>query len=332
MKKLSLFMAIILFLAAFSACVVEETQESVETEGIFSSEAMLEESSDQVEESSESYKPNEPDENKILTVEEMTELDAIISIEKNEKYSNRDAVVYDLKYVSDGLKLNAQIALPANYAERSYPTVIYFPEVTYDHSFLVSNFAKRGLNVIRVSSRGVHGNEGTKDLCGKDFADAETVLSICKATDFLSRGRIAVIGAGEGSARALKLAAEYPDDVIGCSVINVLSDLESICELRGEGLTEYFERVIGGTIEELPDEYKKRSAVHFADKIETPVLIFAYKDTPELPRQQAEILKDAIDKSGGECTIYDIDEVYSDFNGKAFFKLIPWVIGLAEER
>ena len=177
MKKLSLLMAIILFLAAFSACVVEETQESVEAEGIFSSEAILEESSDQVEESSESYDLSEPDENKILTVEEMTELDAIISIEKNEKYSNRDAVVYDLKYVSDGLKLNAQIALPANYAERSYPTVIYFPEVTYDHGFLVSNFAKRGLNVIRVSSRGVHGNEGTKDLCGKDFADAEAMLA-----------------------------------------------------------------------------------------------------------------------------------------------------------
>lgn len=327
MRSLSFFMAALLCLFAFAACD-DKPQESSEPE-INSSEVLLEDSS-KLEGLGDEDGSSEPDESKIRIAEEMIELDNIISIVKNEKYSTRDALVYNVQFVSDGLKLNAQIALPANYSKRSYPTVIYLPEVTYDESFLVDNFAKRGMNVIRFSSRGVHGNEGQKDLCGKDYIDAETALSICKAVDFLSRGGIAVIGAAEGSARALKLAAEHPEEIVGCAVINVLSDLESLCELRGDGISEYFEKVIGGTADELPDEYRKRSAVYFAEKIKVPVLIFAYQDTPEIPRQQAEILQEAINKSGGECEIYDIDVVYSDFNGKAFFKLIPWVIGLAE--
>ncbi len=329
MKKISLFMAVLFCLLAFAACGEGETQESTASDFV-SSEASVEASS-VPEVSSLPEESSEPDEDKILTAEEMSELEEINSVAKNEQFCTSSAVVYNIEFVSDGVKMNAQLALPINYEKNDYPTVIYLPDISYDESFLVQNFANKKLNVIRMFSRGAKGNEGMKDVCGKDFVDTELLLEICKSTDFLSRGGIFVAGSSEGSIHALKLAAEHSEDLLGCAVINVISDIESVCEIK-ENSKKFFEYFLGGSFEEVPEEYKSRSAVYYADKIKVPVLIFAYKDSEQTPRQQAEVLKESIDNAGGQSEIYDIDVVYSDFNGTAFLKLVPWVKSLSRER
>jgi len=333
MKKLSLFMLAVIFIFALFACEdasTDESQASVESQ-VQESEASSKESADsQAESDVESSAESDPD--AILTAEEMIEIEEITAVTKNEQYSRSDAYVYNIEFVSDGLKLNAQLALPANYEANNYPTVIYLPDIGYDEGFLIENFAYKKVNVIRLFSRGAKGNEGMKDVCGEDFSDTELILKFCRESDFLSRGGIAVAGSSEGSIHALKLAAKHSSELIGCVVSQTLCDIEKACEER-EQSKQFFEYFLGGSFDEVPEEYKKRSAIYYADEIKVPVLIICYKDTEERPtKYQAEALKSALDAAGGNGEIYNIDVSYSDFNGTAFMKFIPWIKALAEAK
>ena len=112
MKKLCLIMALIFLTTALISCedgaaTESSAMESSSAEGAYNSSEEIQESS-QLEESSV------PDEDKISTIEQLTETEAVKKVTKNEKYSTWDTLVYNLEFVSDGLNLCAQVALPAS--------------------------------------------------------------------------------------------------------------------------------------------------------------------------------------------------------------------------
>ena len=263
-------------------------------------------------------------EDKISSVEDMAKIDGVTSVKKNEEKSGEGCLVYNISFVSEGLKLNAQMALPENYKSESYRTVLYFSELGLDYDLLKYGYAKEGVIVVRFSARGYDGNEGTKDLCGEDVKDVLKLFDIINSCDFIKRGGIVTAGSSEGSMKALKLASERSDKLLGCAVINVISELQALIDARGEQIKEYNKYIIGGTYDEMPEEYDKRSAVYFADKIDVPVLILIYKDHPLLPEEQGIMLVEAIKDAGGDSEVRYINKVGTDFMGKSLEYLISW--------
>jgi len=261
----------------------------------------------------------------ILSPEDMLALDEITSVEQNNEYTTADALVYDIAFVSNGLSMNAVLVLPADYTEKDCPTMLYFPDVGYTPDALAANYAAKDVIVFRLWGRERDGNEGARDMGGEDAADAETLLEISRNCDFLSRGGIFAAGSAEGSIRALRLAQLHSDALAGCAVVDCISDLAAFGEARGEAIQQLSSYLVGGTPEELPDEYKKRSAVFFADQITTSVLILAYENSPLAPMEQATALKEALDSVGTECRLEKLPKLSSDFSRDALQILLPWI-------
>lgn len=304
MKRICLLLALILLILSFASCGGDD----VTTTG----------------------KPNNDDittipEKKILSVEEMTELDCVSSVVKNEANSGNGCIIYDLMFDFNGVKIDGQMAIPSDYKTKNYPTLLYFADVMLNYQYL-SYYASSGYTIIRFGYRSGADETQRRDACGEDYNDVKSFFEACKKCDFLSRGGLAVMGSAEGSVRALMLARDYSDEILGCAVIDVISDIESFMEFRGEGIKQLYKYRIGYSIEEKPEEYQKRSPVYFADKIDAPVLIFAYNNNPLIPVEQATMLKDAMLDSGGRCELRILNELSSDFMTESSVSvLLPWI-------
>ena len=269
-------------------------------------------------------------ESALKSVEDMTQIEGVTAVTKLEQYCTKTELAYRVDFEVDDLGRYFEIALPADYAQKDYPCVLYFPDIGYEVDYLVENFAKKDVIVMRLFNRGSKDNEGEKDFCGKDFKDAETMLSICTACPFLSDHCIITAGATTGATFALKLAATYPDTVMGCAVVDVICDMQAFVDFRGESIKEMYLYFFGCTEEQLPDELDMRSPKYFYETIKVPVLLFCYTDNPLVPNEQSEELKGLLDGNGCDTEIEYLSPLYSDFNGAAFIKLIPWIKHVAD--
>ena len=81
---------------------------------------------------------------------------------------------------------------------------------------------------------------------------------------------------------------------------------------------------IGGSPEEMPEEYEKRSAVYWADEINIPVLIIHSKGDEKVSFEQAqkmyELLKDHTD-----CTFITHDDDLHGIHEDDIPKVIEWL-------
>ena len=249
----------------------------------------------------------------INSLEELKLDSRVISIEKVNANIDKGSIPYEMFFESNGLKLNARIVVPKNYTEKALPVVFYFPEVSPSFTDVLDlQFAQRSIAVVSLSIRGTNGSEGVQSFGGEETNDALTLIDIFKNTEFFKDSPFIVAGSGEGSITALRTASAC-DDVDGCAVVDCISNVESFIEARGDGVKALFENVIGST-EEYPEEYKLRSAMSFADKIDVPLLILYYKSHPLFPESQATSLYNAVIQSGGKAKIMEIDALVSDFH------------------
>lgn len=266
---------------------------------------------------------------RVYSVEDMAKLEGVQSVTKNEAESINNCLVYDIVLNLDGVILPVQMALPGSYSNENCPTVLYFPDVMLNYGYLRNGYASVGAIVLRVGYRSDDSDTQRRDFCGEDYKDVKALFEICKKCDFLTRGGMFTIGAAEGSVRALMLASDYPTDILGCAVVDTISDVKSFADARGEGVRQLIEYRIGATYEEKPEEYKRRSAVHFANRINVPVLILAYTEGV-VPIEQAAMLRDSINNAGGSCEYKEINVLSGDFSQYALDKLYPWMVELLQ--
>ena len=268
--------------------------------------------------------------NPIDTMEKLAEVDGVLSVTK-QTFSTpiKGAVAYKVLYESANGRLAADVALPDDYANegKHYPALIYFPQIGTHLDSLTSNYALNGIIVIRPYARGYGDSEGTRDLGGeKDLADAQKLLEIFVSAGFIENSKIFVAGSSEGSITALRLFAEDTDKRIsGCAVVDVIADLPAYGDFRGEGIQNLFAALIGKTYEEAPEAYDLRSAVTFSDKLDRPLLLLHYLQTPIMSVEQTDALYDLIKDTNDDCFYYKIDTLAGDFYGEGLQRLLSWI-------
>jgi|GEM_PF-6052731 Dipeptidyl aminopeptidases/acylaminoacyl-peptidases len=270
----------------------------------------------------------------VNSVEEFANIPGVTSVSKYDLPEYPEFTAYDMKLNSEGYNIAVYWSLPADYQSTYYPTLIYFPEVGMTHellayyfNFMAESLGFKNINVICIYARGFKDSEGTRDLWGDTICDAQALLSLCERASFIDKYRVFAIGSSEGSIGALRLTQLDKKGLIaGCAVINTLTDLHKLCIARGEDIIDLCDYLIGGTYEEVPKEYERRSAVYFADQLNVPILIMAYTQQPLCPIDQAQSLKDALVDNGKDCTYYEIDELNSDFCSiNAIKELFTWI-------
>lgn len=67
-----------------------------------------------------------------------------------------------------------------------------------------------------------------------------------------------------------------------------------------DDMKEVYRELVGGTPQELPEEYEKRSATYWADQINTPLLIFHTEADDRVSIAQAEQLAAKLKAAGKE--------------------------------
>ena len=263
-------------------------------------------------------------------MEKLEDIDGVISVTK-QIFSRqiKGAVAYKVLYESENGKLAADVVLPDDYAKenKNYTVLIYFPQVgTYIES-LASNYALNDIIVIRPYARGYGESEGVRDLGGeKDLADSKKLLEIFDSASFIENSKIFVAGSSEGSVNALRLFAEDTEKRIsGCAVVDVISDLSAFGEFRGEGIQNLCTALIGKAYEESPEEYDLRSAVKFSEKLDRPILMLHFLQTPTFSVEQTDALYDLLKDTNKECTYHKIDALSSDFQGESLQRLLSWI-------
>ncbi len=321
MKKLLALICVSLILVSclFSSCDNENANTSLQV----SEDMSIVETSNDASESS--VPPAET--NSITAMEKLENVNGVISVtEQTLSDSVKGAVAYKVLYESENGRLAADVVLPKDYTSKNYPVLIYFPQVgTYLNS-LAATYALNDIIVIRPYARGYDESEGVRDLGGnKDLADSLKLLEIFDSASFIENSKIFVAGSSEGSVLALRLFAEDAENrILGCAVIDVITDLYEFGNARGEGAKNLFNAIIGKTYEEAPEEYELRSAVKFSEKLDGPVLLMHHLQNPSFPVEQPDALFELI-KDNPDCSYYKIDALSADFNGESLQRLLSWI-------
>lgn len=267
----------------------------------------------------------------VNSIDKLTDVNGVISVTNQSFSTPIDGVVaYKVLYETENGKLSADVVLPDDYADKSYTVLIYFPEVHTYIETLATNYALNGIIVIRPYARGYDESDGVRDLGGqKDITDAQKLLNIFDSASFIKNSKIFVAGSSEGSITALRMMAEDGDKRIsGCAVIDAITDLPAFCSFRGEGVINLVTALIGKTYEEAPEEYKLRSAIEFTEKLDRPILILHYTQTPHFLIEQTDAFYDAIKDVNRDCTYHKIDALSSDFGGnnqESLDLLLSWL-------
>ncbi len=268
--------------------------------------------------------------NSITTMEKLADIDGVISVTKQPFSSQiKGAVAYKVIYESTNGKLAADVVLPDDYTseKKQYTVLIYFPQIgTYIES-LASNYALNDIIVIRPYARGYDESEGVRDLGGeKDLADSQKLLEIFDSASFIENSKIFVAGSSEGSVNALRLFAEDTEKRIsGCAVVDVIVDLPAYGAFRGEGIQNLFASLIGKTYEEAPEEYDLRSAVKFTQKLDGPILLLHFLQSPLVSVEQTDTFYDLIKDTNKDCTYHKIDALSGDFREESLQRLLSWI-------
>ena len=191
---------------------------------------------------------------------------------------------YKFSYISDGYKIRAYISLPNSAIKSQKPCkcVIF----------------NRGGN--SILGGGADGSEGVDQFGGDDLNDVIKLIDLCeKNFSFVDMDDLCVAGASRGGMMTY-MAARKDKRVKRIISISGVCDLFA-CYKEREDMNDLLENYIGGTPDEKPCEYEKRSAVCWYDEIKIPVLIIHSKLDKQVSYKQAKTLYKKLKKTT-DCT------------------------------
>lgn len=208
---------------------------------------------------------------------------------------------YKIMYKNGDCEVAGYISAPADYLENSYPILIYnrggnrnFSKVSLGDLNL---FADMGYIVIATQYRGTDGGTGKDEFGGADVQDVVSLIDIAEQLSF-GNGKIFMLGTSRGGLETYcALKEEYlagKDRISAAVVSSGVSDLIKIYNVREQEMKDILIACVGGTPEQIPEEYEERSAVCWPELINTPLLICHGKTDEQAPVEQAEIIYDML--------------------------------------
>ena len=220
---------------------------------------------------------------------------------------------YKFTYLSDDLKINAYISIPNTLVQTQKPgkCLMFNHGGNRDYGKLEDDMTAKACSlcdriVVASQYRGCGGSEGNDQLGGDDLRDVIRLIDLCeKQFTFIDMDDFCVLGASRGGVMTYPAARQDSRirRIIGMSAV---SDMFDSYESRDD-MKKVLLETIGCTPQEDPEEYKKRSAVYWADEITIPVLLIHSKGDPLVSYRQAEELYEKL-KDHTECKFISHDD------------------------
>lgn len=244
---------------------------------------------------------------------------------------NPHVALEEITYLSDGLKVKGLMAEPI--AEGHYEGIIYLrggmQHIGMVRPARIAQFASQGFVVFAPYYRGNRGGEGRDEFAGADRQDAVNAVDVLKQNSKIDLERIHLFAFSRGGIMALWTAI-LRDDITSVVTWAGVSDVVFTYKERKD-MRRMMKRVIGGTPNNMPDEYRERTALFRVDDIEAPILIIHGMLDANVSFQQAVLLENALREHGNEYETWYFSE-YTHFippvmNAQLVRDLCVWMRG-----
>lgn len=184
-----------------------------------------------------------------------------------------------IRYLSDGLRVVGFIFRPTPQPGRRYPVIIYnrggnrdFGKMIDLHMSWFLRHLNEGYVVIAPQYRGTDGGDGREEFGGADVQDVMSVIPLIHSLPYADTANVFMVGASRGGMMTY-LALARGIRVNAAAVESGPVDIAGLQKKRPD-----FEQMWATMIPDFDrhrDEfYRSRSAILWADRIRTPVLIF----------------------------------------------------------
>ena len=206
-------------------------------------------------------------------------------------------VIERVTYRSGGLTIYGQVCRPASGGR--HPVLISnhggfsgIPDWDGLNGFCASA-AKAGWVLAESSYRGEDGSDGRIEVCLGEVDDVLAMLEVVRSQSYADQDRIAMLGVSHGgciTSRAVERGADVhlAVEIAGPADWNTLMRSLSGSQQIQTGLVTTIEKAVGGTVEQFPERYAKRSPdVAKIARWDKPFLIMHGVDDTVVPVHQS---------------------------------------------
>ena len=226
----------------------------------------------------------------------------IVSCELLDVGYSENVECYRLRYQSDGLEVVGFLVKPKQ--GDIFPAVIFnrggeleFAKI--DNPALAGmSYVASAENCVFVASqyRGNDGGQGREEFGGSDVNDVLNLIPMLESLPFVNPDKIVMWGMSRGGMMTY-MVITMTDKIKAACVIGGITDLIQLFNERHDMRPVLIE-LIGGTPEEIENEYKKRSTYYWPEEINTPVLILHGGADWRVDVSQAEKLASELEELG----------------------------------
>lgn len=220
---------------------------------------------------------------------------------------------YKVKYLSDGLKIVGFILKPKGEVSK-FPVMIFnrggnreFGKITTETLKYLSYLASNNYVVLASQYRGNDGGQGREEFGGKDINDVLNLIPLAKSLSFTDQNKIVMLGFSRGGMMTY-LAIKHGAEIKAAAVVGGVTDLIQTYNEREEGMKIdepyglfayiFYHNVIQDLVGMDKNEWKKRSAFYWPEKINVPILILHGEDDVIVKVSQAKKLSERLKESG----------------------------------
>lgn len=256
-----------------------------------------------------------------------------IDLGKYEKQAGVDLstyISYRFFYQSDDLKIEAFISAPVDLlGKKKSPCLIYNHGGNREYGALENvetTFYAYQFHTICVATnyRGCGSSQGTDAFGGDDVHDVIHLIDLCQKLDYVDTNQINMLGVSRGGMMTYETLRE-DKRIHKAVVVAGVADCSMSYEERSD-MQPLLKELIGGTPKQLPEEYEKRSAVAWADQINTPLLIFHTTGDDKVSVKQADKLVEQLKKYQKDYEYVTFDShVHGDLRKTDVEKIHKWL-------
>jgi len=224
----------------------------------------------------------------------------IVTLKKIALGTKHSVDCYKMKYLSDGLKVVGFLLKPKG-EHFKYPVMIFnrggnreFAKITKKYLKYLSYLSSKNYVVLASQYRGNDGGQGKEEFGGKDVNDVLNLITTAKSLSFVEKNKIVMLGSSRGGMMTY-LAIKNGAKIKAAAVVGGLADLIQWDQERKSIGEKVLKQLI---FPHNKEEYKKRSAYYWPEKINVPVLILHGEDDWRVKVSQAEKLSKKLTEFG----------------------------------
>lgn len=200
-----------------------------------------------------------------------------------------------------------------------------------EDAHVVRELVQQGYAVIAPDYRGSSGYGGDFwrqiDYGGREIEDVDAARHwMLEHHRQIDPRRVGIIGWSHGGLIALLAVFAHPEAYQACYAGVPVSDLEERIRMKGKDYEALFAAPyhLGQTVDEAPEEYRRRSPVWNAEKLRTPLLVHANTNDEDVKVQEVERLIHALQAAGKDFQY----RIYTNAPGGHLFNRLDTTIAL----